>query len=132
GTLRAFSSEVLAKAFSRLQEIVEGGAVSLGGSGKLIRHIGYPPLINNKDSCGVALKAARAFLPVESVVYPGDRGLYGEDFAYYLQKVPGCFAMLGCRNESKGCIYPLHHPHFDLDEECMKVGVRFFFEILNG
>jgi metal-dependent amidase/aminoacylase/carboxypeptidase family protein len=46
----------------------------------------------------------------------------GEDFAYYAQKVAACFIQLGCRNPTAAESYPLHHPCFSPDEECMKIG----------
>ncbi|MNZ87877.1 hypothetical protein D3C78_1067520 [compost metagenome] len=45
-----------------------------------------------------------------------------EDFAYYLQQVPGCFMLVGAGNKDKGIIYPHHHPMFDIDEEAMLYG----------
>jgi amidohydrolase len=48
----------------------------------------------------------------------------GEDFAYYLQEVPGCFFFIGAGNEEKGATYPHHHPHFDIDEDALSIGVQ--------
>ncbi|WP_367182627.1 M20/M25/M40 family metallo-hydrolase, partial [Thermococcus sp.] len=45
-----------------------------------------------------------------------------EDFAYYLQRVPGAFLALGIRNEKKGIIYPPHHPKFNVDEDVLYLG----------
>jgi amidohydrolase len=44
----------------------------------------------------------------------------GEDFAYYLQKVPGAFLFLGAGD---GREFPHHHPAFDIDEKALPVGV---------
>lgn len=48
----------------------------------------------------------------------------GEDFAYYLQEVPGCFFFVGAGNEDRGAVYPHHHPRFDIDEDALGVGVE--------
>jgi amidohydrolase len=40
----------------------------------------------------------------------------GEDFAYYLQKVPGAFIFLGAGDDMP---YPHHHPGFDIDERAL-------------
>ena len=58
----------------------------------------------------------------------------GEDFSFYQQEVPGCYVWLGSRNEAKGIKYDLHHPKFMVDEEAIKVGVKWMvqaaFELL--
>ncbi|MFN0055593.1 MAG: amidohydrolase [Planctomycetales bacterium] len=46
----------------------------------------------------------------------------GEDFAYYAQKVPGCFVGLGIGNEQVGSTYGLHHPKFKVDEAALPLG----------
>ena len=47
----------------------------------------------------------------------------GEDFSYYLEKVPGCFMYLGVKNPEKGGIYPGHNTKFDIDEDSFAMGV---------
>ena len=47
----------------------------------------------------------------------------GEDFSYYLQKVPGCFYFFGVRNEELDCIYPTHSTKFRIDEASFAVGI---------
>lgn len=45
-----------------------------------------------------------------------------EDFAFYLDKVPGSFLLVGMRNERIGSIYPPHSPYFNIDEDVLPVG----------
>jgi len=54
-----------------------------------------------------------------------------EDFAYYLEKVPGSFFRLGIRNEEKGIIHPYHSSRFDIDEEVLPFGVEMFVRIVD-
>ncbi|MCP4817492.1 MAG: M20/M25/M40 family metallo-hydrolase, partial [Planctomycetaceae bacterium] len=58
----------------------------------------------------------------------------GEDFAYYTERVPGCFVGLGVRNEAVGAMYMVHHPMFKADEEALPIGtalhVNFALESL--
>ena len=60
--------------------------------------------------------------------YEGTPG--GEDFSYFLEKFPGVYAFIGCRNEEKDCCYPLHHERFDLDEEALPNGAAFYVQYL--
>ena len=65
-------------------------------------------------------------------VYPGDKMLGGEDFGYYVQKIPGCFVQLGCRNEKKGITHLWHDPRFDVDEDCIPYGMALHVELALG
>jgi amidohydrolase len=47
-----------------------------------------------------------------------------EDFSFYAQKIPACLMRLGVRNESKSIIHSVHHPKFDVDMKCLKIGVE--------
>jgi Metal-dependent amidase/aminoacylase/carboxypeptidase len=57
------------------------------------------------------------------------KSMGGEDFAYYLEKVPGCFMYLGVKNAEKGCIYPGHNTKFTIDEDAFSMGITM---MLNG
>lgn len=48
----------------------------------------------------------------------------GEDFAYYLEKVPGTFYFTGARDHEKEEAYPHHHPKFDIDERALLVAAN--------
>ena len=52
----------------------------------------------------------------------------GEEMSLYLERVPGCFAFVGLRNEKRGIVHPHHHPRFDMDEECLAVGTDLMVE----
>ena len=53
-----------------------------------------------------------------------------EDFAYYIEKVPGAFFNLGVGNKAKGITAPLHNDKFDIDEEeSLAIGVKL--QIMN-
>ncbi|MCX7728707.1 MAG: amidohydrolase, partial [Bacteroidia bacterium] len=45
-----------------------------------------------------------------------------DDFAYYLQKVPGTYYRLGTGNKKKGIIHNVHTPYFDIDEKALYYG----------
>ena len=50
--------------------------------------------------------------------------LGGEDFARYLEHIPGAFILIGCGNEEKGIIHPHHHGKFDVDEDSLLIGMQ--------
>jgi amidohydrolase len=47
-----------------------------------------------------------------------------EDFAFFLEKVPGIFFRIGVRSEKRGINYPLHSPRYNIDEEALSIGSK--------
>ena len=90
-------------------------------------NLGYPVLVNDKQ---FSVRAAETLKRVLPKVDAEDRmNLGGEDFAYYLQKVPGLFAFLGAANQDKGIVHFNHSNRFDIDEDVLGVGVRVFLTL---
>jgi amidohydrolase len=85
----------------------------------------YPPLINPKREAEFVRAVAISELG-EEFVLPALPTMGGEDFAYYLEKVPGCYFWLGAGNVEKGIDKPHHNPRFDIDEEALPLGVALF------
>jgi amidohydrolase len=86
---------------------------------------GYPPVVNTPRETQMAMRAARSVVGeagLASMDYPS---MGGEDFSFYLQKIPGCYVRLGARPPDVDYI-PLHSPLFDIDERVLPVGAAFF------
>jgi metal-dependent amidase/aminoacylase/carboxypeptidase family protein len=56
----------------------------------------------------------------------------GEDFAYYLEKVPGCFFLIGVRPPDRADYPSLHSDRFDFTDAALGVGMRMFVELVRG
>jgi metal-dependent amidase/aminoacylase/carboxypeptidase family protein len=54
----------------------------------------------------------------------------GEDFAYYLQKVPGCFFLVGVVPPGRDHYPPLHSDRYDFTDAALGVGMRMFLELV--
>ncbi len=59
-------------------------------------------------------------------VYEMEQSLGGEDFAWYLEKIPGALARIGVRTPGDGRVRDLHQGVFDADERAIGVGLRLF------
>ncbi|MEM1527928.1 MAG: M20 family metallopeptidase [Sulfolobales archaeon] len=119
GTLRAFDMSVRDRVLSRIEAVVRHYAAAWECEGKLeIVGVPYPPVVNTPELADFVLKVASKIGKTSEA--PMSMG--AEDFSFYLQKVPGAFIILGTRNESKGIVYPHHHPKFDVDEEVLWMG----------
>ncbi|MCP2029030.1 metal-dependent amidase/aminoacylase/carboxypeptidase family protein [Flavobacterium sp. HSC-32F16] len=55
---------------------------------------------------------------------------FNDDFAYFQQKIPGVYFLLGGSNFEKGITAMNHAPNFEVDEECIRTGVRTFSSLL--
>ncbi|WP_456433970.1 M20 metallopeptidase family protein [Thermosulfuriphilus sp.] len=85
---------------------------------------GYPPVINSPAETAWAREAAQKVVGPQGVVRQPHPSLGGEDFAFYLRKVPGCFVRFGAAKTGLEGI-PAHSPRFDFDEGVLPVGASF-------
>jgi len=83
---------------------------------------GNPPQVNHSGLFNLLRTAFLESLGKERVIEYPTPSLGGEDFAFYSQKVPGCFILLGCGNNKGKGNNPLHSSHFDFDESILPVG----------
>ncbi|MEM0296619.1 MAG: amidohydrolase [Zestosphaera sp.] len=119
GTLRTFDTGVRNKVLERMEAVVKHYSLAWGCEGFLeLGEVSYPPVVNTPELADFVMSvASKVGRTAEASMSMG-----AEDFSYYLQKVPGAFISLGVRNESKGIVYPHHHPRFDVDEDVLWVG----------
>ena len=86
---------------------------------------GVPPVVNDEASVAIQRMAAETLFGPFSV-YEMEQSLGGEDFAWYLEKVPGALARIGVRTPGDGRVRDLHQGVFDADERAIGVGLRLF------
>lgn len=122
GTLRAMTKEWREYAHKRVIEIVEGICKSAGAHCDILIDKGYPVLNNNEAKTIFAENAARELFGSDHV-FKAERLMGAEDFAYYLEKVPGTFYRLGIRNVKQGITADIHNDHFTIDEEALRTGM---------
>ncbi|NJE26157.1 amidohydrolase [Thermococcus sp. MV5] len=119
GTYRFFNAETKELIEKRIDEVLKGVTSAYGASYELkIEEIG-PPTVNDPKMVELVKTIAKR-MGLNAVEAKKTMG--AEDFAFYLQKVPGAFIFLGTKNEAKGIVYPHHHPKFDVDEEILPLG----------
>ncbi|MCM3784251.1 amidohydrolase [Neobacillus mesonae] len=128
GTVRTFDEETRSIMKERIHTLTEQIAAAYGTNYNINYIMGYPPVVNDeKEASRFFAAAAEAFgeerVKVQSKLMPA------EDFAYYLQKVPGCFMFVGAGNENTEAVYPHHHPRFDFDETAMLHAMQLFIKM---
>ena len=122
GTLRSLTMDGLLSLQKRVKEIAENVAKAHGCEA-IVDYPGndYPPTVNDSDMWKFAKEVGTDMLGKENV-NDLDAVMGGEDFAYYTQKVKGCFVVLGMQNEKIDAIYSVHHPMFKADEDALHIG----------
>ena len=118
GTVRTFDADIQKLAERRLEEIAEETAKAFGATARVEYMSGYPPVVNDAEMVDFVVRVAEALFG-EGCLKPFEPIMGGEDFAYYLQKVPGAFIFLGAGD---GHDFPHHHPAFDIDEKALPMG----------
>jgi len=82
-----------------------------------------PPTVNEAISTAMVEAAADRVLGTDAIV-AAPQSLGGEDFAWYLESIPGALARLGTRTPGSGVDFDIHQPAFDVDERAIGIGVR--------
>jgi amidohydrolase len=130
GTARSFTETNRKMIKQRMKETVEGLSRSSGAVIELDYQDGYPPTINEPEAFQKCEKAAKK---IAGEGY-GDPYITmgGEDFSYYLQKVPGCFLFVGSSPETdESKRVPHHASHFDIDERALVLGASIFLQLID-
>jgi metal-dependent amidase/aminoacylase/carboxypeptidase family protein len=100
----------------RFEEIVRAVAGAMECQVDLDLQCLTPATVNQAETAGMVQAVARHLFP-ESEIAPANYVTMGsEDFAFILEKVPGCFFFIGSANQEKGLDASHHHPKFDFDE----------------
>lgn len=121
GTLRCLEVKVWERASQVFHEAVEQVVAPYGVDVEIRHQHGVPPVENDERSVGMLEAAARDVLGAQAVQLT-EQSLGGEDFAWYLTKVPGAMARLGTRTPG-GRSYDIHQPNLVVDERAVPAGV---------
>jgi amidohydrolase len=125
GDCRSFSPEVSRQIETTMRRIAEGTAAAHGCTAEVTYTREFVPLINHPEATRAALSAAAAVFGPDGVDGACAPIAASEDFARFLEHVPGCFAFLGNGTDS----LPLHNAAFDFNDNALAHGARFHVEI---
>jgi amidohydrolase len=123
GTVRLFDPGLRERMPSLMREIIEGVTRAFGAKFELDYIRGYPATINDPgfvdlvQSCGAAILGAHNIRILERPRMPS------EDFSFFLEKVPGAFAILGARPADREAL-PSHNAATTIDEAALEAGVK--------
>jgi amidohydrolase len=118
GTIRTFEPAVRSRVLERFEKTVHSIAGGMGCETEIEQQILTPAVINHPETAERVQSIARRFFS-EMDLDTNYITMGSEDFAYVLQKVPGCFIFIGSSNHEKGLDAGHHHPKFDFDEAAL-------------
>lgn len=123
GTVRTFDEETRALIEEELEDVLKASCLLYKADYdyKFVR--GYDAVINDESMTEFFIEQAKQTPKVEEVLI-SEPEMGGEDYAYYLQKVPGVFYFTGARNPDEEESYPHHHPKFRIDERALLVAAN--------
>lgn len=122
GTVRCLDVDVWEESAELLPRLAREIVAPFGVRLEADVHRGVPPVVNEAAATELLEESARLLLGQEAIAST-DQSLGGEDFAWYLTKASGSMARLGVRPVGAGA-YDIHQGTFDVDENCIGVGIR--------
>jgi amidohydrolase len=123
GTVRVLDRDSWQAAEPMVRELVPQIVAPTGVLATVVYGRGVPPVVNTGDAVGHQRAAVLSTLGAEGLAAT-QQSMGGEDFAWYLDVIPGALARLGVRRAG-GAEFDLHQGTFDLDEDALQIGVRY-------
>jgi amidohydrolase len=124
GTVRTVNASVREKIPQMMENTISGICNAMDARYHFRYEFGPPELKNNDRLVDLIREAACEVVGEEGLVDLADPVMGGEDFARYLQHVPGAFFRLGICNEEKGTCIPQHNTRFDVDDDSLSIGMK--------
>lgn len=127
GTIRSLKESIRRRVHAAVKRTVTGIAGAAGARAEINVNDGYPVVYNDPAASAFVLDTARQAFGNERVFELPVPSMGGEDFSFFLQKVPGAMIRLGV---ATGENYPgLHHPKYNFPDDALPVGVEVFCRI---
>ncbi|HYD75049.1 M20 aminoacylase family protein [Ramlibacter sp.] len=126
-TVRALEPEVRALLEQRIRSLVATQAESFGVRADIDYRRGYAVLVNSPAETRFAREVALELLGPERVVSDGPALTASEDFSFMLQRVPGCYLIIGNGDGEGGCA--VHNPGYDFNDRNLPVGAAYWVRL---
>ncbi len=128
GTIRAQEKSVRDHVVASLKRICDAVSQLHNAEISMTVQQGVPPVINPPAMADIARRAASDVVGPDYAVPLHTPNMGGEDFSYYMEKIRGCYARFGAREEGREG-YPAHSSKFDFDEAVLTIGANYFYRV---
>jgi hippurate hydrolase len=124
GTVRAFSSAVMALIGRNLARVAEGVAQAMGARVTIDFRENFPPTVNDPGQAEFAASVCAELVGAAQVMRDPPLIMASEDFSFMLNEVPGCFINIGNGGADGAC--EVHNPAYDFNDAALPLGAAFF------
>ncbi len=121
GTCRYFNKGLGKEIEKRMNDIVTHTAMAYGATAELTYNELIPPVFNDPTCTKIGQEAMKKIMGPDGLVEM-DKTTGSEDFSYYLEDKPGCFAFVGTNNPKIGAVNPHHSGTFTIDDSILSLG----------
>ena len=128
GTVRCLDGNLYENLPQWIEKIVKNIASNYGAQASINFKSIAPPVYNDPELTNLLSTCAKNFMDEKNIIYLENPSLGAEDFAFFLQDVPGTMFRLGVAGE-KGCA-PLHSGYFSLDEKSLELGIKILSQTI--
>jgi amidohydrolase len=118
GTVRTLNEDLRRRMPERIEQLARGVAGGMRGDAELDYQFSYPVTMNDERAAHRALTVIRDLFGEGNTLELANPAMGGEDFAFFLEKIPGAFIWLGVGED----VSYLHTPTFAFDEEILPQG----------
>lgn len=125
GTARYFKHAIGDDLKKTMTHMVNETAAAYGAKAKVTFRQMVPPTINDPASSELAHRVGAELVGEDNVVLM-EKTMAGEDFAYYLEEKPGCFAFFGIANPEIDAVHSHHSNFFKIDERALPIGSAMY------
>lgn len=126
GTIRTYSRDLRNSIEADLRRIIEDTASALGCKAELDYQYYLGPIINENEEINQIVRDAAVKLYGEESLVSMPKLMGSEDFALFMEKVPGFYGFIGALNKEKGIVYSNHSDKFTVDEDVLHRGSALY------
>ena len=130
-SVRALDPQVRVHMRQRLHDLVQLQAQSYGVKAHIDWRDGYAVLVNDAQCTAQALQVARKHFAPEQIVDNGPMLTGSEDFAFMLERVPGCYLFIGNGTGQEPGACMVHNPAYDFNDHNIAIGAQYWVALVN-
>ncbi|MCW3481998.1 M20 family metallopeptidase [Neisseriaceae bacterium JH1-16] len=131
-SVRALKPVVRDQLIERITAIAEAQATSFGACARVVvdQQQRFPPLVNEAASTALARQVALDWVGEDGLIADMAPLTGSEDFAVMLERVPGCYLIIGNGEGKGGC--SVHNPGYDFNDDCLALGASYWVRLVES
>jgi metal-dependent amidase/aminoacylase/carboxypeptidase family protein len=118
GSIRTFNKETRSVVLSRIHKITTAISTGYSCTSEVVITPLTPSVVNSTEVASKVIETAGKYLPDNNIDI-SYQVMASDDIAFFLEKIPGCYILIGSADEGKQLVSHHHNPNFDFVEEAM-------------